>query len=198
MEVFEFNHASTLLLLCQLYLWMILITANEVSQLQNPSNSNICRAHPCMDIVILMDRSCPMTLTQCQSIQQLISDTLLPIPKVSLYRGIPRARIAYLEYGTGNDIEVIINLIQNPYNSGGVLTQQDIDRYANIIKSRCDNFDELSLMNRQGEPNINLAIHNAVEQFGEADSANYHETKILIFSNCQTKNINIDTICNYK
>ena len=86
MNLFESNHNSILFLLCQLYVLIILLTANEiiVDQNQSPSDNNICDYIniPPMDIVILMDRSCPITLTQCQYQQERIADTFIQFKEV--------------------------------------------------------------------------------------------------------------------
>ena len=147
-----------------------------------------------MDIVILVDTSCPMSRSECKSQQEQIADTLISLKGVDTSNYKPNSRVAYIEFSE-TDTTVYVELREGYYNGdSGDITQDMMDEYYNLIKSSGECKYSAFRTGDESNPPLYDAIDAAWDQFSD-HSESSRDKKILIFSNCPVDQDEIERIC---
>ena len=161
-----------------------------------------------LDLVILV-KSCynvPKLDTdqQCELAQEKIAEAVISIRGESFGAGdgLPNARISYIEFGSGNNVDIII-----PLKDGGIdevnknilginANSKRLSIYNQIRNSDiCDDINQqFNYGIRNNSPNLNLAIQKALDEFN-SDTISGRDQKIIIFSDCQVDNTEKQDIC---
>ena len=148
-----------------------------------------------------MDVSCPnITTIECAIQQQQISYAIKSIKGTEAdSTRAARSHIGYIEIGSDGTVYAPLIELNDPINITVSSTNQDaIDDLYNTIRNKSDICQASAISQRQGNPNLNGALAQAINQFKIYDSDNQHrDKKIVIFSNCKAQNI--EEIClNYE
>eukprot|EP01084_Bolivina_argentea_P169431 293728_1 len=143
--------------------------------------TNSCEDVP-IDIAILVDTSCPMTVKECKLQQIEVAEFVKELQSTG------SKRISYIEFDS-NNINTLMDFDHPNNNNENNNSKSYLDNVYELISNRdiCDVAEP-----RNGNPNLFGALKRATKQF-----TSYDENAIVIVNNCGIQETEIERIAQH-